>query len=1057
MIRFFAGHPTAANLVMIGFLAIGLFSLPLLPRETFPRLEPNRVEVSVIYPGARAEDVKEAICDRIEDAISKVNQVLETKCEAREGIGRAEIKMREGSNLDRFTADIKTQIDAITSFPQNTERPIVKQLGRTDFVAAVAVTGPENRSQLKAYAEDLKARMQQTPGITKVDIRGFSDHQIRIELSDQLLRQYGVTIADVAGKIRRQSRDAPVGILRASDRELLLRVNDERRKAREFKDIVVVAAPGGGEIKLGDIATITDRFELDEDKILFNGKSAAVLEISKDASEDTLEAMDALQKFLTQERAAAPKGIELSITRDVSSIVRDRLRLVGSNMLQGLALVALVLFLFFGLRYSFWVAMGLPVSFAGAFGVMVGLEQSINMLTLIGFLIGIGLLMDDAIVISENIAAHRQKGKSPLDAAVDGTREVMPSVISSFTTTACVFGSLLFLKGDIGQILKVIPAVMLVILAVSLIEAFVVLPNHLKHSIAHAGIGEGRLQKMMERGLSWARDHIAGPAVDWCVAWRYLAVGAAIALFMSAIAMVIGGAVKFRAFPAIEGDTTEARILLPQGTPLARTQAVAEHVVAAMKRIDTRYSPDQPDGKRLVRNITISYNKNVDSFETGAHVATVTVDLLQAEIRKTSMTQVIADWRRETGSIADVVFIKFNEPAAGPAGLAIDLRLAGRDLTELKAASRELTGWLRRYKGVRDLTDDLRPGKPEVRVRLKPGASSLGVDTDMIVTQMRGAYLGTIVNKIQVGPEQYEIDVRIRRTEKDSIDDLRNFTISIGGGRRVPITDVADLDYGRGYARIQRIDGIEAVTIQGDVDTRLGNASAIVSDTQKRFIPGLLKRYPGVRFSVKGQNDEARKTQVSMLRGMIVGLVGVFILLSFQFRSYIEPVVVMAAIPLALVGVVYGHWIMGLELSMPSLLGFVALAGVVVNNSILLVNFAKIRFNDGMPLAEAARQASRARFRAIFLTTTTTIAGLLPILSETSLQAQVLIPLVTSLMFGLVSSTLLVLMVVPSLYLILDDFGLTSISRKDGEDAAPEQSVDGAGGTAISGGAGQGA
>lgn len=1029
MIRFFAGHPTAANLVMIGFLAIGFFSWPMLPRETFPRLEPNKVQVSVPYPGARAEDVKEAICRRIEDAISSVDQVLEVKCEARESLGVAEIRMREGSNLDRFTADIKTQIDAITTFPDSTEKAIVKQLGRTDFVAAIAVTGPANRSQLKAYAEDVRARLQQTPGINKVSIRGFSDNQIRITLSDQLLRQYGITIADVAGKIRRQSRDAPIGILRASDREILLRVADERQKVREFRNIVIVAAPGGGEIKLGDIATISNRFELDEDNIIFNGKPAAVLEVTKAAAEDTLKAMDAIQGFLKRERQAAPKGIGFTITRDISSIVRDRLRLVITNMLQGLGLVAIVLFLFFGLRYSFWVAMGLPVSFAGGFGVMVGLDLSINMLTMVGLLIGIGLLMDDAIVISENIAAHRQKGKSPLNAAVDGTREVFPSVLSSFTTTACVFGSLLFLKGDIGQVLKVIPAVMLVILTVSLIEAFLVLPHHLLHSISHAGIGAGQLQQFMEKVLSFLRDRIAGPVVDFCINWRYFTVGMAIAIFLSAIAMMAGGQVKFRAFPAIEGDTLEARILLPQGTPLSRTEAVAEHVVAAMRRVNKKYTPDQPGGQSLVRNITMNYNKNIDSFESGAHVATITVDLLGAETRRTAMAKVIADWRTETGSVPDVTFIKFAEPTIGPGGRAIDLRLTGTDLGQLKKASRELQAWIQRYRGVRDLTDDLRPGKPEIRVRLKPGATNLGVDTDMIISQMRGAFLGTTVSKIQVGPEQYEIDVRMQRSEKDSVDDLRNFTISTGAGRRIPITDVAELERGRGYARIQRVNGRETVTIHGDVDTRIGNASSIVSDTRTRFVPKLLERYPGVRFELKGQNDEAGKTQASMARGLMIGLIGVFILLSFQFRSYIEPIVVMIAIPLALIGVVYGHWAMGLDLSMPSMLGFAALAGVVVNNSILLVNFAKIRFNEGMTLPEAARRASRARFRAIFLTTTTTIVGLLPILSETSLQAQVLIPLVTSLMFGLLSSSVLVLLVVPSLYLILDDLGLTSLAK----------------------------
>ena len=1030
MIRFFAGHPTAANLVMIGFLAIGALSWPMLPRETFPRLEPSRVEVQVVYPGARAEEVREAICRRIEDVLNAVDQVREIKCEARENVGRAEVKMREGGNLDRFTADIKTQLDTITAFPESTERPIVRQLGRTDFVAAVAVTGPANRSQLKAYAEDLKARMQQTPGINTVTVRGFSDHQIRIEVSDQLLRQYGVTVADIAAKIRRQSKDAPVGLLRSSDQEILLRVDDERRKPDEFRKIVVVAAPGGGEIKLGDIARITERFELDEDNVVFNAKPAAVLEITKAAAEDTLEAMDALQAFLARERATAPKGIELTITRDVSSIVRDRLRLVVSNMLQGLALVAIVLFLFFGVRYAFWVAMGLPVSFAGGFGVMAGLDLSINMLTMVGLLIGIGLLMDDAIVISENIAAHRQRGKSALAAAIDGTKEVLPSVISSFTTTACVFGSLLFLKGDIGQILKVIPAVMLIILTVSLVEAFLVLPNHLLHTIEHGAMEGGRIQGFMERSLTFLRERLAGPTVDWCIRWRYFTVGAAIAVLLASVAMMIGGAVKFRAFPAIEGDTAEARILLPQGTPLARTEQVAAQVIAALRKVDARHTPDQPNGQKLVRNITVNYNKNIDSFETGSHIATITADLLAAETRKTSMATFIAGWRRETGSLPDVTFIKFTEPTLGPAGLAIDLRLTGADLNQLKNASIDLQAWLNRYRGVRDLTDDLRPGKPEVRIRLKEGASSLGVDTDMIVTQMRSAFLGTTVSKIQIGPEQYEIDVRLRRKEKDSLDDLRNFAVSAGGGRRIPITDVAELEQGRGFARIQRIDGREAVTIQGDVDTRLGNASAIVSDTQNRFVPGLLARYPGIRFEVRGQNDEARKTQVSMLRGLLIGLIGVFILLSFQFRSYVEPVVVMIAIPLALIGVVGGHWAMGLDLSMPSMLGFAALAGVVVNNSILLVNFAKLRFAQGMSLSEAARQASRARFRAIFLTTTTTIVGLLPILSETSLQAQVLIPLVTSLMFGLLSSSILVLLVVPSLYLILHDLGLTSIRRE---------------------------
>lgn len=1031
MIRFFAGHPTAANLLMVGFLVIGAFSLPSLPRETFPRLEPNRVEVSVVYPGARAEDVKDAVCGPIEDAVSSVDQLLEVTCEARESLGRAVIKMREGANLDRFTADIRTQIDAITSFPDNIEKPIVKQLGRVDYVAAVAVTGPLDRSQLKAYAEDLKARMQQTPGITRVVIAGFSDHQIRIEVSDQVLQQFGITTADIANKIRAQSVDSPVGLLLTRERDILLRVADQRRRVNEFRNLVVVASPGGGEIRLGDIAKITDRFELDEQKVIFNGKPAAVLEISKAAAEDTLNAMTAIKTFLERERKIAPKGVELTITRDVASIVRDRLDLLTSNLLQGLALVALVLFLFFGVRYSFWVALGLPVSFAGAFAIMVFIGLSINMLTMVGLLIGLGLLMDDAIVISENIAANRQKGKTPLQAAVDGTLQVWPSVISSFLTTACIFGSLLFLKGDLGQILKVIPAVMLLVLTVSLVEAFLVLPNHLLHTIEKTELGGGRIQRAMERGMSFVRDRLAGPLVDFCIRWRYFTAGTAIALLLAAIAMPVGGFLKFRAFPAIEGDTMEARILLPQGTPLSRTEEVVARVKAALERVNQRYKAQQPGERDLVKNITLTYNKNQDSYEAGAHIATVTADLLGAETRTTRMAQALSAWREETGNIPDTLALTFRETQIGPGGLAIDLRLTGNDLEQLKKASTELIGWLRQYRGVDNLTDDLRPGKPEVRIRLRDGASTLGVDANMIATQLRSAFLGTTIRKIQVGPELFEIDVRVRPDEKNSLRDLQTFTISATRGKRIPLTSVATLERSRGYARINRIDGREAVSVQGDVDTRIANASAIVNDTRAKFIPGLLKRYPGIRFELKGQNDEAAKTQRSMVQGLAIGLIGVFILLSFQFRSYVEPVIVMLAIPLALVGVLFGHMIMGLDMSMPSMLGFAALAGVVVNNSILLVNFTKQYREEGHTLLEAASQASRARFRAIVLTTTTTIAGLLPILSETSLQAQVLVPLVTSLMFGLLSSTLMVLFVIPSFYLILDDLKLTAAHRAD--------------------------
>lgn len=1029
MIRYFAAHPTIANLLMIGFLAAGIYAAPTLQRETFPRIDPRRVQIDIAYPGARPEDVEESICRRIEDAVDGVNNVTRVECEARESLGRAVIEMVEGSNLDRFFADVKTEIEAIDDFPDKVEDPIIRQLGRTDFVASVAVTGPERRPDLKAYVEEIKTRMLQWGGIPKIEVVGFSDHQIRIEVADATLRQFGLSIADIADAVRRQSIDLPAGHIDTADGQILVRFADERKKVHEFLDLIVFSGSQGGQVRLGEIATITDRFDLDEEKIVFNGKPAAFLNVTKTENEDTLEVIDAVKAFIAREKQVAPPGVALVVTNDMSSIVRDRLNLLMTNGGQGLLLVFLCMWLFFGLRFSFWITMGLPVSFMGAVAAMTLLGYSINMLTMVGLLIVIGLLMDDAIVISENIATQRQNGAPPLEAAIEGTRQVLPGVLSSFATTVFVFGSLAFLKGDIGSILKVVPVVMLCVLVVSLVEAFLILPNHLSHALAHAGKKPSVLQDRVDRLMSRVREDYVGRAADLAVKWRYVTAGCAVGCLLLAISAFAGGLLKFAAFPDLDGDTLEARVLLPQGTPLRRTETIVERIRAALARVDEQLTPGQPGGQPLVRNVAIRFNKNQDAYETGTHVATVSTDLLSADIRNSTNDEIFTLWRKEIGDIPDLIAIKFTEPVVGPAGRAIDLHLKGDNLPALKKASIEMQEWLRRYDGVTDITDDLRPGKPEIRLRLKEGAKSLGLDARGVAEQLRAAFFGTTVSELQVGAESFEVDVRFAVTNRDSLADLDTFTVATSGGDRVPLTAVATLEEARGFARINRIGGLRTVSIQGDVDTRVANANEVVTDTRNRFLPGLLKRYPGITLVVEGQDKEASITQQSMKSGFIISMIGLFLLLSFQFRSYIEPIVVMIVIPFALIGAVAGHLLLGIDFSMPSMLGFVALSGVVVNDSILLVQHIKRGHASGVPLTEAAPQASRARFRAIFLTSITTILGLLPILSETSLQAQILIPLVTSLAFGLLASTVLVLLVVPAIYAILDDFGLTTLAE----------------------------
>lgn len=1044
MIRFFAGHPTAANLLMALLMALGLFALPSLKRETFPDFSVDVVQVQIVYPGASAEEVEEALCQRIEDAIDGLTALEEARCEAREGLATAEIEMAPGGAIDRFLVDVKTEIEAIDSFPEQIETPTIRQINITDPVVSIAIAGPMAETDLKVYAEQLKDRLTRVAEVSQVALLGFSDRQIRIALDEFALRQHGLSVRDVAEIVQRQSLDLPAGTVETRARNVLVRFADERRSVLAFEELVVLGGETGAELRLGEIATITDRFELDEERILLNGQRAALLEVTKTKAQDTLTVMGAVRRFVAAEQASAPPGVDFALTRDVASIVQDRLDMLLTNGLQGLILVFLVLWLFFSFRFSLWVAMGLPASFLGALFVMSLLGYSINMLTMVALLIAIGLLMDDSIVIAENIARHLRQGKSTLAAAVDGTREVAMGVISSFITSVCVFAPLAFLEGDIGKVLKVVPVVLIIVLSVSLIEAFLILPHHLAHALhAHR---PGRFRQRFERGFDQLRDRGLGRAVDWAVRWRYLTFGLVLLAFLASVAMVAGGVLKFRAFPDLDGDTIEARILLPAGTPLAETEAVIERVVSALGQVDEVFTARQPPGQDgrpqpLVRNVLVRYNANADAFEAGPHVATVTADLLTAQVRDARLADVLALWRETVGTPPDVLSLTFKEPQVGPAGIPIEIRLQGADLAELKAASEELAAWLATFRGVTDLSDDLRPGKPEIRLRLREGTRPLGLDAAQIAGQLRAAYQGQVAIEIQIGTESFEIDVRLAPGAQDSLGDLDDFPVTLPSDRQVPLAAVAEIETARGVARIARIDGRRTVTLRGEVDSAHANLNQILAVTSAGFLPELLARHPDVEISLEGEAASQAETASSLRRGFLLGLLGVFVLLSFQFRSYIEPAIVMLAIPLALIGVIWGHLAMGLEISMPSLLGFASLAGIVVNDSILLVTFVKLRAaqtQDGVEadIVAAARQASRDRFRPVLLTSLTTIAGLLPLLFERSLQAQVLIPLVTSLAFGLMASTLLVLLLVPAMYAILHDFGLTTVAR-DERQAAP--------------------
>jgi len=1024
MIRFFVEHKTAANLLMMIFLLLGIFFVFQIRRETLPDFSKDQVKITTVYPGATAEEIEEAICQRVEDAIDKVNNVKEVVSLAQEGIGSVTVEMEPGADFQQFQNDVKTEVEAIDNFPELVDKPIIKPLNRSDRVLSIAITGPMSLSDLKAYCEQIKSKLQRMPEISQVEIKGFSQHQFKIEIPQKALMAYGLSIPDIAKIISGQNTNLPAGTLKTDERDFSIRFNDRRRTIRELRNITVITGSSGAEIKLGRIAKISDSFERDEDKLLFNGKRAGLLEITKPKSKDSLKIYDEVNAFLKNERLIKPSGVSFYVTNNVSAVIRDRLDLLVNNGTQGIILVFFVLWLFFNLRFSFWVAMGLPISFMGSMFFIHLLNISLNMISMVALLIAIGLLMDDAIVISENIATHIARGKKAIEAAIDGTKEVSVGVLASLATTICVFGALFGVEGDVGKILRVIPIVLTIVLLVSMVEAFLILPNHLAHSLAKKGLHDSpsRLRTKINNIIDWVRINIVGRLAKKAIPKRYMFVACVVAVFIISIGLVAGGIVKFRLFPDVDGDTIVARVLMSQGTPLGKTEKIAKKIVNALDVVNEHYKKDQLGKKDLIRNISVQFNLNTDAGESGAHVVTISADLLPGNKRTTSVNDIVAYWRKTSGKIANVISLSFKDFSPTPGGTPIYVRLKGNNLQKLKKASLELQQKLKNYAGVYDITDDMRPGKMELILKLKPGALKEGLTSSIIASQLRAAYHGSVADEIQIGSESYEICVKLSDIRKDNIKHFDNFFIKLNDGRQIPLHAVTSIKSGRGFAGISRKDGVRSVSVKAEVNRKKTNAAEIIADLRANYLPGLCKRYPGIWTDFEGESKESKETGSSMARSFVIGIIGIFLLLSFQFRSYAEPLIVMIAIPLAIIGVIWGHMVMNVSLCMPSMMGFISLSGIVVNDSILLMEFIKIKVKEGHAVEDAAIEASMARFRPVMLTSLTTIAGLLPLLAERSMQAQMLIPLAISIVFGLAASTVMVLFVVPSLYMIYQDW-----------------------------------
>ncbi|MCR8549419.1 efflux RND transporter permease subunit [Salipiger sp. P9] len=1035
MIRLFALHPTAANILMIALLALGLSALPKLQRDTFPLVAPSDVEIRIAYPGATPAEVERGICVMAETPLRSVENLSRLTCQSRENTAVITAEIVEGADMTRFHNDLKAAIDGVTGFPDKAEDPVTRVVERVASVSSVAVTGPEDPQVLFAYASALAERLRADPEISDVEIGGFSDREIAVEFDAVALQSHGLNIAQIGTVLAQHSLDLPAGTLQGPDGDAAIRFLGEKRTPAELARIPIAGSETGGRLLLGDVARITAGFDDPAQAAYYDNKRAAIVAVNKTATQDALRVKAALDRQLARAQAEAPGNIQLAISQDSTSNITDRLRIIAENGTQGLILVLAVMWLFFGFRLSFWVAMGLPVSFLGAIFAMELLGYTINMMTMVALLIAVGLLMDDAIVISENIVRRREAGESPREAAVNGVRQVGPGVFASFLTTAMIVGPLGFMAGSIGAVLKYIPIVLLIVLAISLVEAFLILPAHMRHSLGKLS-GPSRISQAVNDGFARFRDAAIVPLAALALRFRYATLGIAVFLVMLSLAPYSGGFIKYQSFPQLESDTVEARLLLAEGAPLALTEKRVTKVVSALETMNDELTPAQPDGQPLVQSYTITYGSNPDASGTGPHMATVSAKLLPAGVRSTDVTEVLDRWKSLTGRLPDMAAFRITDKERGAGGKPIDLLVQGPDLDDLATTARELRRFFRDFAGVRDVTFDLMPGKPEYLVRLDTAAANtLGVTPQTIANELRAAFRGD--SALRYADELGELDVvaRFAETDRVALSNILDLRIRSSGGALVPLSAVATVAQSRGFATINRVDGQRSVRVQGTINPAIANARELMAALKADYLPELAAKRPDISVQILGEAEDTSTTGGSLARNMVLGAGGVFLLLAFYLQSFVRTVAVLAAIPLSLVGVMWGHMLLGLQISLPSLVGLATLAGVVVNDSILLVNFIDDRLKQGMDVLDAGREAVRDRFRAIFLTSLTTVVGLGPLLFEPSTQAQFLRPIVASLAFGLSAATFLALFVTPAVIAVLMDLGLRT--RPETPEPAP--------------------
>ena len=1042
LIRWFVNNKVVSNLFMILIIITGATTIPMLKMEVFPEIDLNIINVSAVYPGATPSDVEEAICIKIEERLQGLDGVKKITSNASENVGNVNIEIIPGQDLSDMLDRVKAEVDAIDTFPENIEKPVCRKIAGTNPVISVAVHGDLDDNSLNKLTEDIKDEIDGLPEVTFTSIVADLENEIKIDIKESALRKYNLSFQQIAQAIQEWSLNMPSGSIKTQDGEILIRSSSQGYSIYDFSKIPIIINPNGSILYLGDLSeirdTFSDQFELD---FQFNGDKANLITVFRVGNQNALDVSAAVRKYVKEKNEELPVIVRVTAWDDEARILSGRIETIVRNAQQGLILVIIVLALFLKPKLAFWVSLGIPISFMGGFWLFGPLNLSINMLSLFTFILVLGIVVDDAIVVGENIALFKERGMNSVDAAVKGALQVATPVFFAVLTTMVTFSPMLAVEGEIGSIWRIFPLVVISVLVWSLIESLTILPAHLAHSseeepkisaLLYISTKWNILQGKIVNGLAYVTHHIYKPILFKAVSNPFSALSFAAGVFVLTIGIMLSGILKFSFFPAVEDDLAIATIEYPSGTPIEVTREGFDKLEEAATILESQLIKEFPE-QAIIKNrlSTIGYLPmltktsrgpgNLDAMYIGANMAEVALELTPSENRIISTEEVVRKWRNIMPNLPGVKELSFKSDLFS-AGDPINIQLSSKYMDDLILAKDELKTQLVRFPGVFDVSDTYNVGKEEISINLLPAAKNYGVSMLMVAAQIRQAFYGLEVQTVQRGRNELKIILQYPENERSSISDLENMMILTPTGSTIPVRQIATLEIGEGLASIERKNRKRSINVTADIDLTVTNGNEVIATVLSSIMPKILQQYNSVSYSLEGEQQEQGDNLRSLGKNFLLAMIVVYMLLAIPFKSYFQPLVVMSSIPFGITGAVLGHIFLGLNLSVLSMMGIVALTGVVVNDSLVMVDFINRYRAEGNSIKNAVLEAGPRRFRPIFLTSLTTFVGLIPLILEKSTQAKFMIPMAVSLSFGVLFATAITLLLVPVSYLTLEKY-----------------------------------